>query len=279
MAKNASTAVLEKVVSTTSVITDPTEPVLQLALNYLERIPLDNAERILDIGCRDGRITAHLAESYPDMEIVAIEMDDDLAEAASRRLAPYGERVRVVSAEAGNVMITRPFDAVLSFSTLHWIDDKSAAFASLPKALQGGGGHAYLQFFANHGRKRFDDCIFETVSHPDWAPHFENSTRSDLHFFESDPQDIELLVEKNGLETVSAEFVRYNLTFADRNVFATWLGTWVQTLHLLPKALHPAFLECVVDQYCETSPPNADGQIVFRDYLLELELARHEEED
>lgn len=273
MPTDSSAAVLDKTATKPYIVSSTAEPVFFWALDYLQRISLKGNERLLDIGCRDGRVTTHLAELYPEMEIVAIECNKELATAAAKAFKPYGKRVKVVDADATNVMVTRPFDVILSFSTLHWIDDKGAAISNIAKGLV-PNGKAYLQFFASHGRKRFDDYVFDTIHQPDWASHFENSNASALLFHEVDPIDFELLIQRNGLETVSAEFVRQKLTFADRNIFANWLLTWVQSLQLLPRALHPAFIEAVVDQYLLKNPPNKDGEVQFSDYILELELQK-----
>jgi SAM-dependent methyltransferase len=88
-------------------------------------------ERILDIGCGDGALTAKIAAA--GAEVTGIEPAPDLAAAAvARGLTVWRQDAREAWAE-GN------FDAVFSNAALHWIADPVPVLAHAFAALRPGG--------------------------------------------------------------------------------------------------------------------------------------------
>jgi SAM-dependent methyltransferase len=87
-------------------------------LASLSRLP-EHAQ-ILEIGCGTGKATLPLADL--GFQIVCVELGEQLAAVARRRLAAF-PNVEIINAdfeswEAGNSR----FDAVVAFTAFHWID-------------------------------------------------------------------------------------------------------------------------------------------------------------
>ncbi|MDQ3893074.1 MAG: class I SAM-dependent methyltransferase [Actinomycetota bacterium] len=86
--------------------------------------------RVVEIGCGTGQATVPLAER--GLEIVCVELGEQLAAAARRRLADF-PNVEVVHAPFETWQpVDGDFDAVVAFTAFHWIDpearyEKSAA--------------------------------------------------------------------------------------------------------------------------------------------------------
>lgn len=64
--------------------------VLNSFQTYIESGFFDDAQTILDVGCGDGKITAHLAKCYPDAQIIGCDVSDKMIEFASKKY-PSGE--------------------------------------------------------------------------------------------------------------------------------------------------------------------------------------------
>lgn len=88
-------------------------------------------ERILDLGCGDGALTARLAEA--GAEVRGVDASPDMVAAARER----GIEAQVMDAAA--LTFAREFDAVFSNAALHWMTDAEAVLAGVARALVPGG--------------------------------------------------------------------------------------------------------------------------------------------
>jgi trans-aconitate 2-methyltransferase len=109
------------------------------AIRVLERLPLEGHERVLDLGCGTGRITAEIAARVPRGVVVGLDRSDTMLRMASVWLHEHAPRTGVVLGDGASLPFSRAFDAVFSSATFHWIHDHAALFRSLIGALKPGG--------------------------------------------------------------------------------------------------------------------------------------------
>ena len=98
-------------------------------------------ERILDVGCGDGALTAKLAAM--GCSVVGIDPSQSMVDAAKA----LGLDARV--ADVRHPTFDSEFDAVFSNAVLHWVREPAAAARSMRKALKPGGRLAAE--FGGHG--------------------------------------------------------------------------------------------------------------------------------
>jgi SAM-dependent methyltransferase len=113
----------------------PSYPV-QLFDDLCELAQLDAGSRVLEIGCGTGQATVPLARR--GMTIVAVELGANLAAVARRNLESYPNVDVVVDVFEDWPLPDEPFDAVVAFTAIRWLDAERA----LPKiaaALRPGG--------------------------------------------------------------------------------------------------------------------------------------------
>jgi SAM-dependent methyltransferase len=83
---------------------------------------LDEGARVLEIGCGTGQATLPLARR--GYSILCVELGQELAAAAQRKLAPFAN-VEVVHANFETWEPERgDFDAIVAFTAFHWVDPK-----------------------------------------------------------------------------------------------------------------------------------------------------------
>jgi SAM-dependent methyltransferase len=115
--------------------------VSDLAGPALEWLSPRAGERILDLGCGDGAVTARLRDMGVD--VVGVDTSEQLLTAARAR----GLDVRAMDGQA--LEFASEFDAVFSNAALHWMTRPEAVIAGVHRALRDGG--RFVAEFGGHG--------------------------------------------------------------------------------------------------------------------------------
>lgn len=112
-----------------------------LATDVLTWLAPQANERVLDVGCGDGELTAQL--HHARVRVVGVDSSRELLVAARAR------GLDVQWADARSLPFESEFDAVFSNATLHWVPDLGAAARSAHRALCPGG--RFVGEFGGHG--------------------------------------------------------------------------------------------------------------------------------
>jgi SAM-dependent methyltransferase len=103
-----------------------------LASGVLEWLAPEPGERILDLGCGDGQLTARIAAL--GAEVIGIDASAEMVAAA---------RARGADAVEGNAealpFADCTFEAVFSNAVLHWVRDQDAMLREVRRVLRPGG--------------------------------------------------------------------------------------------------------------------------------------------
>ena len=105
--------------------------VAELGAPLIDLLDPRPGERILDLGCGEGALTAKLLDA--GAAVVGIDASPEQVAAARER----GLDARVMNAEA--LDFDAAFDAVLSNAALHWMLDPDAVLRGVARALKPGG--------------------------------------------------------------------------------------------------------------------------------------------
>jgi len=101
--------------------------------SLVEMLHPEAGERILDLGCGTGHLTAKLAES--GAKVTGMDSSTSMI-AQARQNFPS---LKFVLADARDFRFEEPFDAVFSNAALHWIHDAEAVVRCVGSALRSGG--------------------------------------------------------------------------------------------------------------------------------------------
>src|SRR5215510_2475511 len=111
-----------------------------LAEEQLGRLTLEGGERVLDVGCGDGKVTAEIAARVPRGSVLGIDPSRDMIAFASSRFgATTQANLRFEVADARDLPYRDEFDLIVSFNALHWVPEQDAALGSMRAALGPGG--------------------------------------------------------------------------------------------------------------------------------------------
>jgi trans-aconitate methyltransferase len=116
--------------------------VWRFGANLIESLNPQAGERILDVGCGTGQLTAEIARS--GAEVTGL---DNSAEMLAQARKNYPD-LSFVLGEASSFRFPEPFDAVFSNAALHWVKNAEGAVQAIAQALRPGG-----RFVAEFGGK------------------------------------------------------------------------------------------------------------------------------
>lgn len=142
--------------------------VWQHGASLVELLAPRPGERVLDLGCGTGHLTAQIAEA--GAEVVGLDSDPVML-AKARAAYPH---LTFVQADARDFTVPGPFDAVFSNAVLHWARPPEAVVRCVWRALRPGG--RFVAEFGGHRNIRALTTAIETALRecglsaalPDW---------------------------------------------------------------------------------------------------------------
>jgi trans-aconitate methyltransferase len=165
--------------------------VWKMAAGVLKLLAPQSGERILDIGCGTGHLTAQIAEA--GAEVLGIDRSADMIRQAKEKYPVLHIEVM----DATEITMTEMFDAVFSNATLHWIKKPERVIAAMTKALRPGG-----RFVAEFGGKGNTTAFLEAVRNS-WVNLQFPGAPPNPWYYPSLPEYASLL-EKHGFEVAYA---------------------------------------------------------------------------
>ena len=131
--------------------------VWRLAAGVLELLDAQPGERILDLGCGTGHLTAKIAEA--GAHVLGVDRSPEMIRQAKERYPS----LRFEVMDAREIALNENFDAVFSNATLHWINEPKRVIVSIKNLLRSGG-----RFVAEFGGKGNTGELLMAVQHA-WA--------------------------------------------------------------------------------------------------------------
>lgn len=159
--------------------------VSDLAGGVLDWLAAKPGERILDLGCGDGVLTAELAAA--GTHVVGVDASEDFVAACQAR----GLDVRLMDGEA--LSFANEFDAVFSNAALHWMTRPERVISGVRRALKPHG--RFVAEFGGHGNV----AAIMTALQATAVRHGADSTLAHPWFFPS-AEIYRAMLEKDGFE-------------------------------------------------------------------------------
>jgi trans-aconitate methyltransferase len=214
-------------------------------------------ERVLDLGCGTGRLTAEIASRTGGARVTALDRSWAML-AVARETAGLDGRMAIVRGDGTALPFSSVFDAVFSAATLHWIHDHGAVFDSVFDALAPGG-----RFVAQCGGYRNLERLLERTRRmmraPEFAPYFA-AWQEPWYFAAAEPTARQLA--RAGFVDVATSLEAAPVAFEDAAAFGDFIACVCirHHLHALDASLRPRFVKLLTSQF------NADPEPFVLDY-------------
>jgi trans-aconitate 2-methyltransferase len=243
-----------------------------MAEEALALLHLEGSERVLDVGCGDGKITAQIAARVPNGTVTGVDSSQDMIAFASNHFGPtLRSNLRFEVADARCLPFREEFDLVVSFNALHWIPDQEAALRSIRSAVK-PKGLAQLRLVPAGPRKSLEDVLEETRLSPRWARRFRDFHAPYLHLA---PEQYRALAERNGLHVRGIRRETKAWDFKSRSAFLAFGSVcFVEWTRRVPEPERPAFVTDVLDRYRSVAADQAGDENTFKFYQMDVTLTR-----
>ncbi|MFC9787591.1 class I SAM-dependent methyltransferase [Rhodococcus sp. NPDC127528] len=191
-----------------------------LAARSLSGLDLSGAERLLDVGCGDGFVTAALAARLPGGSVVGVDASPSMIDAARARTVPGGTALEFLVADARDLPFADEFDVVVSFNALHWVTEPGSALAGIARALR-ASGRATIQVVCASERPSLEAMAMRVCHRPEWSGEF---TGFEAPFLHVDPAGYPDLASSAGLTVAGLRVADLDWDFGSRAAFAQWFA-------------------------------------------------------
>ena len=228
---------------------------LRPAVDLLQRVPIEEPARIVDLGCGAGNVTALLRRRWPAAKLTGVDSSASML-ARARQSDP------TVEWRQGDLLEWRPeepVDLLYSNAALHWLDDHDTLFPRLA-GLVAPGGILAVQMPRNFSEPSHTS-IFETVRDGHWRGRLEPMIR------EEPTKRAERYRDWLGPHVRSLDIWEtvYMQVLGGENPVAEFVkGSWLtQFLEPLDPGDRAAFEAAYRERVRRAYPPGADGKTIF----------------
>lgn len=206
-------------------------------------------ERILDIGCGDGKVTAELAALVPKGCVLGIDLSESMVAFAHRRFPPvHYPNLQFRWGNATRLAFRCEFDLVVSFATLHWVSDHIAVLKGIKRSLK-SDGRTVLQFGGKGNAAMISDVANELITHNRWKGYFKKFT---YPWFFYSVEESRGFVERAGLSAKRIQLVSKDMVHGGRDALNGWVrSVFIPYTERLPEALREDFVGEVGNAYVE----------------------------
>ena len=242
-----------------------------MAEEVLALLDLKGDERILDVGCGNGRTSSEIAARVPQGSVVGVDFSSNMVAFANSQHAASHPSLKFQAADARHLPFVSEFDLVVSFNALHWVPEQSLALQSIHAALK-PGGRAQLRLVPKGKRKSLEDVLEETRLSPRWHEYFETFHDPYLHLTS---EQYATLAERIGFEVGKLHISDKAWDFESREAFFAFGSvTFVEWTQHLPESSRKDFINDVLDPYRRIATTAPGEENLFRFYQMDILMRR-----
>lgn len=228
------------------------------AIELMKRLRLEGNERVLDVGCGDGKISAKIAKQIPLGSVIGIDVSSEMIDYAQKAFPKKDhDNLTFFLQDAQQLDDYEDLDIIFSSFALQWINP-CLFFKHAFKSLKPFG---YLVATIPLGiSSALQESIDAIIALPAWASYFHSFSPgwNFLPYYE-----YKQLLEAQKFILMSFTIVQQKVMFSSREAFEKYVIQWFSYLSVLPKHLKMTFFKLIIDAYLEINPVQVNGEIIF----------------
>jgi trans-aconitate methyltransferase len=235
------------------------------AMGALSRIEFNGDEKVLDIGCGDGRVTAEIAKRVPRGSVKGVDISENMIEHACTTHQQDNlsfdildiSNIKYPYATIGSHGFHDRFNVITAFSSLSWIpyEAQKEAFKNIALLLAYKGK---VRAGLAHKDSAYLRARTTMLTHDRWKQYFEGY---EIPYYPSDEQEVRGWLQQAFLKEELVAKIEAPHTFTCRQEFIDWMSAIPVQIDRIPQEQHQQFFNDIVDEYLKEVPQAEDGSI------------------
>lgn len=226
-------------------------------------------EKVLDIGCGDGKLTAMIAQKLPQGLAVGIDSSADMIALSKKNFTTETHpNLRFVTKDARDLDFDNVFDIVFSNACLHWIIDHMPVLRGIRQSLK-PGGRMLVQMGGEGNAAKIIEVVEALINIPKWSGYFGNF---EFPYGFHNPENYRKWLTALDFTVNRVELVPKDMVQENKQGLASWIRTtWLPYTHAVPEHHREEFIDELAERYIQQNPVRNDGMIHVAMVRLEVD--------
>ncbi len=234
------------------------------SMESLKKFPFNENDKVLDVGCGDGRITAWIAKQVPNGAVIGLDISKNMIVHASSNHS--NDNLLFLQGDAKLLQFEEKFDKIVSFCALHWVVEQEQALRSFKNGLKPGG--ALLLIIPGKISTNFGTVSEKIARSEKWCSYFPNFKQPRIYYT---PEEYKLLLEKIKFSIQSIEVSETITKYADKTDLIAHTRPVANFIDHLSPTLQDDFIDDVLTkQILESDLVFPDGSIGLKTVKIEV---------
>ena len=216
----------------------------------LAKLELNGSEKVLDLGCGDGKITVELAKLLPNGSVIGGDYSPAMIELAKSQYEDKLANLSFSLIDASKLEFEEEFDYIFSNAALHWVKDHRPVVEGMYKSLK-PNGKILLQMGGQGNAADIIEVINEIIEQ-DYPEEFRDF---DFPYGFYGTAEYRELLTGCGFNVDRLELIPKDMLHEGKSGLAAWLRTtWLPYTHRIAKSQRDTFIDQISSLYLEKFP-------------------------
>jgi trans-aconitate 2-methyltransferase len=245
------------------------------ARELIAKLALRGDERLLDIGCGDGKVTAELASHVPAGCVVGIDSAASMVRLArARQPVDKTPNLSFCLADALDLPFCPSFDVAFSNATLHWVHDHRRVLRGISRSLR-PGGRLLFQMGGRGNAAGMLSLLADMIREPEWREFFTDFVFPYAFY---GPEQYLPWLEEARLDRLRVELIPKDMTHDGAAGLEGWIRTtWLPYAQRVPEPQRERFVGELAASYLVLHPLDKTGLAHVAMMRLEVEAVKRDD--